>query len=260
MEHALMQWPYPDHFWWEGSPRRVRTVLGRTVVADSGNMHLLHPPGGRPAAYYFPADDVRAELLTPSAQAETHPDLGPITFWDVNAGGKTRERAARAYREPPAELKELAGFITVDWNAMDAWFEEDEEIFVHPRDPYHRVDIRQSSRHVRVEIDGQTFAETSRPMVLFETNHPVRYYIPMMDVRMDQLADSETRSGCAYKGFANYYTAGIKDQEHKDIAWSYAFPFAECAKIATHISFYNEYVDIFVDGELQQRPQVRARR
>jgi uncharacterized protein (DUF427 family) len=257
---TIEPWPGPDYFWWEGSPRRVRTLLGSSVVADSQEMHLLHPPGGRPAAYYFPESDVHMDLLTPSSQTETHAQLGPITYWDVHADGKTRERAARAYRQPPEQLKDLAGFVTIDWNAMDAWFEEDEEVFVHPRDPYHRVDIRQSSRHVRVEIHGQTVAETRRPCILFETNHPVRYYIPLLDVNLTLLTPSETRTGCAYKGYASYYSANINDKLHDDIAWAYVFPFAECAKIANYVSFYNEKVDIYLDGELQPRPQAGARR
>ncbi|HTE86810.1 MAG TPA: DUF427 domain-containing protein [Dehalococcoidia bacterium] len=241
----------------EESPRRIRTLLGATVVADSQRMRLLHPPGGRPPFYYFPESDIRTDLLKPSGHAETHADLGPGSYWDVSASGKTAEHAAKAYRQPPAVLSDLAGFVTFDWNSMDAWFEEDEEIFVHPRDPYHRVDVRESSRHIRVEIAGQTVADTQRPRLLFETNHPTRYYIPLLDVRLDLLSPSDRRTGCAYKGYCSYWSAGAGTE---DIAWGYAFPFAECAKIANYVCFYNERVDIYADGALQERPAMRPPR
>ena len=249
--------PRQPGFWLEDSPRRVRTLLGPTVVADSRQMQLLHHPKGRPAAYYFPERDVRMDLLTPSTYTDIHPDLGPATYWDVSAGGRMAEHAARAYRQPPNGLEQLAGLMTLDWNSMSAWLEEDEEIYVHPRDPYHRVDIRESSRHVRVEIDGQTVAETERPRVLFETNHPVRYYLSRLDVRLDLLAPTDKRTGCAYKGYASYFSAETNGQVHENIAWSYVFPFAECAKIANYISFYNESVDVYIDGVLQERPPLR---
>jgi uncharacterized protein (DUF427 family) len=252
--------PHQPGYHFEESPRRIRTVLGGAVIADSQHMRLLHPPGGRPAVYYFPEGDVRTELFSPSDHVATQPGLGAATFWDVTANGKTHGHVARAYRQPPAELHELAGFVTFEWNAMDAWFEEDEEIFVHPRDPYHRVDTRESSRHIRVEIDGQTVAESRRPYVLFETNHPTRFYLPRLDVRLDLLAATETRSGCAYKGFASYWSLKAGSPPGRDIAWSYAFPFAECAKIANSICFYNERVDLYVDGVLQERPPERAPR
>jgi uncharacterized protein (DUF427 family) len=257
--HAMATWYEirQTGYGFEDSPRRIRTMLGGAVVADSGRMRLLHPPGGRPPFYYFPVTDVRVDLLKTNAHAETHADLGPGSYWDVSAGGKTAERAARAYRHPPAELSDLAGYLTFDWNAMDAWFEEDEEIFVHPRDPYHRVDVRESSRHVAIQIDGQTVADTHRPRLLFETNHPTRYYIPLLDVRMDLLTQTAKRTGCAYKGYCDYFSAGPGNE---DIAWSYAFPFAECAKIATYVCFYNERVDTYVDGALQDRPPVRPPR
>jgi uncharacterized protein (DUF427 family) len=252
--------PHQPGYRFEESPRRIRTVLGGTVIADSQRMRLLHPPGGRPAAYYFPEDDVRTDLFSPSDYTAALPGLGDASYWDVALGGKSYARVARAYRQPPAELNDLARFVTFDWNAMDAWFEEDEEIFVHPRDPYHRVDTRESSRHIRVEIDGQTVAESRRPCVLFETNHPTRFYLPLLDVRLDLLRPTETRTGCAYKGFASYWSLQTDSLPGRDIAWSYAFPFAECAKIANYICFYNERVDLYVDDVLQERPLERAPR
>lgn len=243
----------------ESSPRRVRAVFGGAVVADSQGMRLLRPPWG-PPTYFFPRRDVRSELLVPSEYATLHADLGPASYWNVTAGGRTAENAAKTYRQPPKALAGLADCVTLDWNAMDAWYEEDEEIFVHPRDPRHRVDVRESSRHVRVEIDGQTVADTRRPRLLFETGHPTRYYIPRLDVRMDLLRPSETHTGCPYKGTASYWSLPAGGRLEEDIAWSYVFPYEECAKIANYLCFYNERADLYVDGERQGRPSPRPPR
>ena len=133
---------------------------------------------------------------------------------------------------------------------MDAWFEEDDEVFGHPRDPYKRVDVRRSSRHVTVSARGTTLADTHRPTLVFETGLPTRYYIPKPDVRMDLLTPIGKRTACAYKGFASYWVLAGED----DVAWSYAFPLADCAGIAGLVGFYNETLDICVDGELLTRP------
>lgn len=241
------------------SPRRVRTLLGGLVVADSRQMRLLYPPS-RPPAYYFPEQDVRMDFLTPNGQAEEVADLGPTSFWDVAVAGRTAERAARTFQQPPEALSALSGMVTFDWRAMDAWFEEDEEIFIHPRDPYHRVDVRESSRHLRIEIDGVTVAETRRPRLLFETNTVTRYYIPKLDVRQDLIVPTDTSTGCPYKGLASYWAVNVNGQVHKDVIWSYPSPYEECAKIENLLCFYNERVDLYLDGELQARPPSRAPR
>ena len=137
---------------------------------------------------------------------------------------------------------------------MDHWFEEDDEIFVHPRDPYHRVDVLSSSRHVRVELGDETVAETDRPRLLFETNLPTRYYVPRMDVRMELFTPTEKRTHCPYKGEAVYWTANVNGEAFEDIVWSYPRPIPECAKIEGLLAFFNERADIWVDGELQERP------
>ena len=151
-------------------------------------------------------------------------------------------------------LEEIEGHISFRWRAMDAWFEEDEQVYVHPRDPYTRVDILQSSRHVRVEIDGETVADTHQPRLLFETGLPVRYYIPKTDVRMDLLEATDTETACPYKGTANYYSVIVDGRRQEDIVWWYRHPVHESAHIAGYVAFYNERVDIYVDGELEGRP------
>ena len=136
------------------------------------------------------------------------------------------------------------------WGKMDAWLEEDEEIFGHATDPYHRVDVRTSSRPVRVLLAGEAIAETNRARFLFETNHPTRYYIPKEDVRMDLLEPSENQSVCPYKGDAVYWSARLGGELHEDVVWSYPDPRAECPQIKGLVCFFNERVDdIFVDGE-----------
>jgi uncharacterized protein (DUF427 family) len=147
--------------------------------------------------------------------------------------------------------------VKFDFAAMDSWFEEDEEIYTHPRDPYTRVDILASSRHVRVEIDGVTVAETNNARLLFETGLPTRYYVPKTAVRQDLLAPSATRSHCPYKGTASYYSATIDGVTHDDIAWYYDTPLPESQKVAGLVAFYDEKVDTFVDGVRQPRPKTK---
>jgi len=144
-------------------------------------------------------------------------------------------------------IPELPAHVRLDWAAVDRWFEEDVEVFVHPRSPYTRVDILKSSRHVVVRIDGTVVADTVKPTILVETGLPPRWYIPPTDVRLDLLTQSETSTGCPYKGFATYWSADINGDLHPDIAWSYATPLPESAGVAGLICFYNERVDIEID-------------
>jgi uncharacterized protein (DUF427 family) len=137
---------------------------------------------------------------------------------------------------------------------MDEWYEEDDEVFVHPRDPHHRVDVVNSSRHIRVEVDGQVVAETRRPRLLFETGLPTRYYIPKLDVKSEFLEASSSTTACPYKGRASYYSVRVGDRLIDDLVWYYPSPIPECSKIENLLSFYNEKVDIYVDGELEARP------
>jgi len=151
------------------------------------------------------------------------------------------------------ELRALVRFVS---EALD-WSEGDEPIYVHPRDPYTRVDILHSSREVRVELDGQVLAESRAPMILFETGLPARYYLPITDIRQEALLPSDTKTRCPYKGTAEYFTVQVGDTEHKDLIWFYRTPLPESAKIAGLASFYNEKVDIYLDGVLQARPKTK---
>jgi uncharacterized protein (DUF427 family) len=240
----------------EPNGRRVRVFFGGTPVADSVKTVYLFETGHLPV-YYVPRDDVRFDLLKQTDLHTTCPRKGVATYYTVTVGDHVAENAVWAYPEPLPAVPELADYVAFYWDKADAWFEEDDEVFVHPRDPYHRVDVLRSSRHVQVIIDGTVVAESHRPSLLFETNLPVRYYLPKVDVRLDLLTPTATRTRCPYKGEAVYWTADIGGKRYEDIAWGYPAPIPEIPKIENLISFYNEKVDIVVDGVPQERPRTR---
>jgi uncharacterized protein (DUF427 family) len=237
----------------ETGVKRVRVYLGGEVVADTTRPVLVWEIPYYPA-YYVPLADVRAELVEDGGVAHS-PSRGDGRTFSVRAG--STEAPAAALRYPDSPIEELRELVRLDWDSMDAWFEEDEEVFTHPRDPYTRVDILPSSRHVRVDVDGATIAESTSPTLLFETGLPVRYYLPKTHVRLDLLTPTETASHCPYKGQAEWWSVRAGDSVHADLAWSYRTPLPESQKIAGLIAFYNEKVDIYVDGALQQRPSTK---
>jgi uncharacterized protein (DUF427 family) len=232
----------------ERGAKRIRAYLGGQLVADTTEPLLVWEKPQYPA-YYFPAADVRTELLEADGDIIHSPSRGDGRTFTLRAGGKEAAGAALRYEASPFD--ELRDAIRLDWHAMDAWFEEDEQVFTHPRDPYTRVDILPSSRHIRIEVDGVTIAETTKPTLLFETGLPVRYYVPMTHVRMDVLRPSESVSHCPYKGQAEWWSLRVGDDSRADVAWSYPTPLPESQKIAGLISFYPERVDLYVDGVLQ---------
>jgi uncharacterized protein (DUF427 family) len=242
----------PDGVWIEPTARWVRAYFGGRKIADSKRALLAWEQGAL-SAYWFPKDDVALDLLTPDDQASSAGTL----LWTLRVGDRVAEKAARSVVDPSGDRAQLKDHIALYWNKMDAWYEEDDEVFVHPRDPYHRVDVLRSSRHVRVEVNGQTVAETQRPSLLFETSLPTRYYIPKQDVRMDLLVPTETRTSCPYKGVASYWSVRAGDELVPDIVWAYPSPIPECAKIENMLSFFNERADIFVDGEREERPKTQ---
>ena len=203
--------------------------LGGTVVADSDRARLLiqYSRAGGPA-YYLPRDDVRPGALVDETGGR----------WSVVAGNRRAESAAWTNTEFP----ELADHVTFSWQDLD-WYEEDEQVFA-TRDPHHRVDTLHSSRRVEVYVKGERLANSVRPVLLFETGLPTRYYLPAADVRTDLLAASDTITYCPYKGWARY----LSHPEVADVAWSYPDPVPENPKIRDLISFYNERVDLIVDG------------
>ncbi len=232
----------------ERGTKRIRAYLGGELVADTTRPLLVWEKPAYPT-YYFPASDVRADRLSPDGGIEHSPSRGDGETFTIRAGDKEAAGAALRYTNSPFE--DLRDAIRLDWHALDAWFEEDEQVFTHPRDPYTRVDILPSSRHVRIEVDGVTVAETAKPTLLFETNLPVRYYVPKTHVRMELLEPSESVTHCPYKGDAEYWSLHLGDTVVPDIAWSYRTPLPESQKVAGLVSFYTDKVDLYVDGVLQ---------
>jgi uncharacterized protein (DUF427 family) len=242
----------PDRVRVERVAKRVRVVLGGAVVADSRRARLVWERPWYPT-YYLPDRDVRTDLLVATGATDHSADRGDAEVHTVKVGDLQADSAALWYRRSP--VAGLEGTIRLRWEAMDAWFEEDEEVFVHPRDPYTRVDVLQSSRHVRVEVDGVTVADSRQPRILFETGLPPRYYLPKTDVRMDLLVPTGHRTACPYKGTAGYYSVRVGGTTHDNLVWWYQHPTLESAKIAGYVCFYNERVDLYVDDELQERPR-----
>ncbi|SNS05769.1 Uncharacterized conserved protein, DUF427 family [Streptosporangium subroseum] len=229
----------------ERGAKRIRAFLGGRAIADTTRVLLVWEVPYYPT-YYFPREDVAVELK-PNGRSTHVPSRGDSLLYDVEGVVD----AALAY--PASPIEELRDHVRLDWEAMDAWFEEDEEVYVHARDPYTRVDILPSSRRVRVEVDGVTVADSHNPRILFETGLPPRYYVPKTDVRLDLLTPTDTVSRCPYKGEAEYWRVN----GHADLAWSYRTPLEESHRIAGLISFYNEKVDIYVNGVIQERPKTK---
>ncbi|MFC4005100.1 DUF427 domain-containing protein [Prauserella oleivorans] len=231
----------------EQGAKRVRVVFAGIVVADTTRPLLVWEVPYYPM-YYLPRADVRTDLFVPTGRTRPSPSRGEGRVSTLRVGDREAVDAVTEYPDSPFE--QLRDAVRLDWTSMDHWFEEDEEVYTHPRDPHKRVDILPSSRHVRIEVDGVTVAESARPWLLFETGLPTRYYLPKTDVRLDLLTPTDTVTHCPYKGQAEYWSVG----EQKDLAWSYRMPLPESQRIAGLIAFADERVDVYVDGELQPRP------
>lgn len=238
----------------EPTARRIRGFFDGVPVVDSKRAMLMFE-SGRIGIYYFPIEDVRMDLLAPSAKTTESPYKGRASYFSIKTKDRVAEDAAWRYAEPPAGCPDIRGLVAFYWNEMDAWFEEDEEVFGHARDPYHRIDILESSRHVKVVVEGETLADSTHPRLLFESGLPTRFYLPKIDVKMHLLTPSETVTVCAYKGVASaYWSYAVADKVIKDVAWSYPNTTLEASKIANLICFFNERADIYVDGEPEGRP------
>jgi uncharacterized protein (DUF427 family) len=237
----------------EPCPRWVRGYLDGAMVVDS--RQALTATLGLPV-YYFPLRDVRADLLESTDRTKSHPVVGERSFYNLRVGDRLVEDVGWRLVAPSRDAAALAGHVAFYWDRLDHWYEEDDEVFVHARDMRHRVDVLNSSRHVRVIVGGEVVAESERPRLLFETGLPTRYYLPRMDVRMDLLAPSQTVTQCPYKGRTEHFDLGLNGRVWRDVAWSYPYPIPECPKIENLICFYDERVErIEVDGKVQPKPQ-----
>lgn len=234
--------------------RWLRAYVDGVAVGDSKRAVLLIENKRLPV-YLFPVEDVRADLIRSVGKTQQTPNKGTLDYFTLTVGDRVIERAGWTYSDVPPDGPPLDRYVAFYWNRMDRWFEEDDEVYVHARDPYHRVDTLHSSRAVSIELMGETVAESVRPRLLFETGLPARYYLPKLDVRMDMLVKSDTVTQCPYKGVATHWGVRVGDRIVKDVAWSYEYPVPECPKIEGLICFYNERVDAtHVDGEIVEFP------
>lgn len=235
----------------EDCAKRVRTYFAGECVADSKCIRLMHERDQLPV-YYFPLEDVRDELLVPSERTTYCPRKGTARYWSVRVGDRLAADALWSYPQPLETGLAISGLAAFYWNRMDAWFEEDEQVFVHARDPYTRIDVLESSRQVTLRVGGVTVAESRRPILLFETGLPVRYYLPKLDVRMELLSPTNTVTACPYKGETSQYWRVETDGETvEDAAWCYEHPNSGVIGIAGRIGFFAEKMDLLVDGERQ---------
>jgi uncharacterized protein (DUF427 family) len=239
-----------DHV--EPVARRVRAMLGGHVVLDTTRALYLWEWPFYPQ-FLIPAKDVDADSLI--EEQRTHRvSRGLVATVGLRAGAVERPAAGRRYVE--STIPGLVGMVRFDWDALDAWFEEDEQVFVHPRSPYVRVDALRSTRRVRVELEGVLLAESSAPVMVFETGLPTRYYMDRDAVAFSHLRPSNTITPCPYKGHTSaYWSVQTAKALHQDLAWSYDFPTRQLLPIAGLIAFYDEKVDVFLDGERQVRPK-----
>jgi uncharacterized protein (DUF427 family) len=256
----------------EPTEKRIRAVLGGETVVDSTRALLVWEPRRVVPSYAVPAEDIRGEL-EPAGPAGAAPgdDVGAampdvtarpvldprIPFTVHSTDGEVDDLRAAGQERPGAGFrpadKDLAGMVILDFGAFDAWYEEDELNVAHPRDPFHRIDVLPSSRQVRLELDGEVLADSSRPVLLFETMLPTRYYLPRGDVTAELVA-SDTRTWCAYKGQASYFSVRAGGRLVPDIAWSYPDPRHDATQVRDLIAFFDERIDVTLDGERRPRP------
>jgi uncharacterized protein (DUF427 family) len=237
-------------------PQRIRALFAGETIVDSQNAKLLHETGHLPV-YYFPREDVRQDLLEPTETRTTCPHKGDASYWSLTVGRRTAPDAIWAYEEPLEPAGFLRGHVALYWHVPDEWFAEDEQLFGHPRDPYSRIDVYRTSRRVRVTVGGEVVADSVRTRALFETGLPTRFYFLPEDVRLDLLEPSPTRTRCAYKGSASYWHVRAGGELHDDLAWTYTDPQHDAEPVRDLIAFFNERVDLDVDGAAQERPRTQ---
>lgn len=238
-----------DHI--EPVPRRVRGMLdGRFVLDTLGAIYVWEVPYF--PAYYVPVSAIAGDVLVDEDHVQRL-HRGSARRHGLRSGSIERPGSVRVFG--PDALAGLDGMARIDWAALDGWFEEDEQVFVHPRSPYTRVDAIRSSRTVKVELDGVLLAESASPVMVFETGLPTRYYLPRPDVRWEHLVPTATSTACPYKGTTSgYWSVRLGDTVHEDLVWAYDFPTRDLLPIAGQVAFYNEKVDITLDGVRLDRP------
>ena len=234
-------------------PYRLRGFFAGEAVFDTLNAKLLYETAHL-AVYYVPEEDLQHELLEPSDKQTHCPHKGQASYRSIRVGDRFEPDAVWNYPEPIDPAAFLSGHAAFYWGKLDEWWVEDEQVFGHPRDPYHRIDTYRTTRPVRVSVDGEVVAESTRAVALFESGLPPRFYMPADDVRMELFEPSETKTRCAYKGVASYWHVRAGDTLHEDLAWTYPEPERDALSVRDLICFFNERVDLEVGGEAQERP------
>ena len=234
---------------------RIRAYLLDELIADSRDVLLVRESPVK-IHYAFPEKDVAMRYLTKREKEPESPSKGRIRFYHLKVGEETREKSAFAYPDQKEGRPDLRGYILFNWNVMDHWYEEEEELFGHPRDPYTRIDVRASSRHVVVEAGGTVIADTKQPRLLMETGLPVRYYIPNEDINWDYLVPSEKTTVCPYKGRSTYWSIQVNGNAYRDTAWAYPEPLQDAERVRDTVCFQQENLTVYVDGEVEQTPSV----
>lgn len=238
---------------YEPTPKRVRAELSGETLAASSRAILVWEPRRAVPVYAFPDGDVQDGFLYPSEHPVAEAHGGDAQFYTAVAKGRRELNAAWRYADP-----DLAGYLAFSWESMDRWYEEDEEVIGHPRDPFHRVDVRRGTEHVRVELNGEPLADTQQPVLVFETGLPTRFYLPPEDVRMGLLERTDTETICAYKGRARYFSVTVNGRTEPDLAWCYPDPLPDSSpELRGKIAFLAERLDIIVDGETLARPRTQ---
>jgi uncharacterized protein (DUF427 family) len=240
----LVPVPLPDRLLYaEPLRRRMRVRFGGAWIADSEDVVLLHEPGRYPVAY-FPQDSIAAGGLEPGEYTSRHRDLGLTSWYTVRAGEHRKPRAAWQHTELPAHARELQARVAFAWPAMDAFYEEDERIVGHAADSYHRIDVRQTARHLQVRCGDRLVADSTRPLVLYESGFAPRWYVPRSDIEGSALTPVEGQTFCPYKGLASYYDIA----DARRAAWSYQNAWTEVARISGLVSFEPDRVLVHLDG------------
>jgi uncharacterized protein (DUF427 family) len=238
----------PKHrIYFEPFAPRVRAIVGDRVVLDSTRAHLLHETGIAPGVY-VPLEDFDTSLLERTETTTYCPFKGDASYWSLRTGDRRLDDAVWAYEAPLGDASWLAGFACLYWDKADAWLVEEERVFGHLRDPYHRVDVQETSRRARVTIGGVVVAETDRAKLLTETGLAPRVYVPSADVRPDALARAEKRTICPYKGEATYWHVSVNGTRGENAAWSYESPLAEALRVQGHVCFDGEGVETELDA------------
>jgi uncharacterized protein (DUF427 family) len=245
--------PTGSVLFWDPVPYRLRGVFAGQTVFDTTDAKLLHETGHLPV-YYVPEAALRHDLLEPTDRTTHCPHKGDARYRSIRVGERVAENAVWAYPDPIEPAAFLAGHAAFFWKLLDAWLVEDGEVKGHPRDPYHRIDVFPTSRRVRISLDGVELADSERALVLYETGLPPRFYLPVDDVRTDLLEPSETHTRCAYKGVASYWHFLANGELHDDLAWTYPELDHDGREVEGLIAFFNERVELEVDGVAHERP------